>query len=281
MSLPSQVSDPGCAGLRHGPEPPHFLARLLVVCRDEPVGAVLTARHAGDHQVSRGQRRRGRRVVLSPVVQLRVPQQVAGETVQRDDVRAIGLHEHAIAGDGNPTVDAVEHARRLRMLVTPDLAPGAGIERVALVERGHIHDAAHDCWGDLRAGGARDREHPLRCQVRHVRLVDRGECGVAVPPGIAVIGRPVAGRGDLPDVVGVPPQQGDAAVIGQHLEIVEPFGQHLAGDGLAGGGLQSHSDDRLRVRTAFESSGETSPARSALRRSRRSGACRVPEAPHG
>ena len=104
MSLPFHVSEPGLAGLRHGPEPPDLLAGLLIVRGDEAVGAVLAAGHAGDHEVARGQRRRRRRVVLAPVGQRRVPQQLAGEAVQRDEVRVVGHHEHAIAGDRDAAV---------------------------------------------------------------------------------------------------------------------------------------------------------------------------------
>ena len=54
----------------------------------------------------RPQRRAGGVVVLTPVGHLRFPQEPAGEAIERDEVRVIGDHEHAIAGDAHAAVDA-------------------------------------------------------------------------------------------------------------------------------------------------------------------------------
>ena len=53
-----------------------------------------------------GERRAGRVVVLAPVGHLGFPEQRAGEAIERDDVRVIGDHEHAVAGDADAAVDA-------------------------------------------------------------------------------------------------------------------------------------------------------------------------------
>ena len=161
------------ARLRHGPEAPDLLAGLLIVRGDEAVGAVLAARDAGDDQVAGGQRRRRGRVVLAPVVELGVPQQLAGEAIERDDVRVVGHHEDAIAGDRRAAVRAAAaHALRARPLVVPDPPPAAGVERVALVRRGHVHDAVDDDRRALQPAGVGNGEHPSRRQPRHVVLVD-------------------------------------------------------------------------------------------------------------
>ena len=50
----------------------------------------------------------------------------AGEAVERDEVRVIGHHEHAIAGDGDAAIDAAAgvagDALRARPLVVPQIA---------------------------------------------------------------------------------------------------------------------------------------------------------------
>ena len=135
------------ASLRHGPEAPHLLARRLIEGGQEAADAFVAARRAGDHQAADGQRRRGRAVVLAPVGHLGVPQQRAREAVEGDEVRVVGDHEHAVAGDGDAAVDAAGgvagQALRARAPVVPDPPSGAGVERIALVGGGHVHDAVH------------------------------------------------------------------------------------------------------------------------------------------
>ena len=81
-------------------------------------------------------------------------------------------------------------AGRARPLVVPDAAAAAGVERVALVRRGHVHDAVDDDRRDLQVAGVRDAEQPRRRQPADGRLLDLRQRRVAVAAGIAVVGRP-------------------------------------------------------------------------------------------
>ena len=100
------VSEPGSPGLRHGPETPRFLAGRLIEGGQEAADALVAARDPRHHQVADDQRRGRRAVVQPPVRHRRVPQQRAGEAVERDEMRVVGDHEDAIAGHGNAAVDA-------------------------------------------------------------------------------------------------------------------------------------------------------------------------------
>ena len=200
MPFPCQVSDLRLARPRHGPEAPDFLAGGLIECGDEAAHAFIAARRAGDDEVSDGQRRAGRVVVLAPVGHLGFPQQRAGEAVQRDEVRVVGDHEHAVAGDGDAAVDAAgrvaDQALGARTLVVPDLAAAAGIERVALVGAGDIHHAVHDHRRHLQARGVAEAEDPLGHECAHIARRDLRQRAVAAAAGLAVVTGPVGLRGD-------------------------------------------------------------------------------------
>ena len=124
-----RLADPrlraGLAGRGHGPEPPHALAGRGPVRVEESADALVAARDAGDHQIVDDERRAGGAVVLAVVGHLDVPQQLTGEAVQRDQVRVVGLQEHAIAEHGHAAVDPAagiaDQARRARPAVVPDL----------------------------------------------------------------------------------------------------------------------------------------------------------------
>ena len=94
------------AGLRHGPESPDFLAGGLVEGGEEAARAVFAAAEPGDHQIAHGQRRGRGEVVLMPVGHLGVPDQLAGEAVERDQVGVVGVHEDAVAGHGHAAIGA-------------------------------------------------------------------------------------------------------------------------------------------------------------------------------
>jgi hypothetical protein len=214
----------------------------------EAVGAVLAAGHAGDdHVPGDGERRRGGRIVLPPVLERRVPQQLARETVQRQQVRIVGDHEEALARDGDAAVRMADRALGPRALVAPDLPARAGIEREALVRVRHVHDARDDDRGGLRAAAAGNREDPLRREPRHVAPVDLRHRGVAIAARIAVVGRPVDRRRDLAEAAGIASQQVHALVVAEDLHVVEAFGQQHPFERLAIGHRRRPSHDRLAL----------------------------------
>ena len=116
-------------------------------------------------EIADDERRAGRVVVLAPVGHLRFPEQRAGDAIERDEVRVIGDHEHAIAGDGDAAVGAAggvaDQALGSRPLVVPDLAAAAGVERVALVGAGDVHHALDDDRRHLQARRVGQAEDPL------------------------------------------------------------------------------------------------------------------------
>src|SRR6266849_7318736 len=133
------------APFRYGPEPPQFLAAVLIEGGDEPVGAMFATGNSGDNEVAGGKRSRSGEVVLVPVRDLRVPEKIASKSIQRDDVGVIGLHENAAAGHSYAAVVSgiANHTLCPGPLVMPELAAGPGIQRVALVGGRHVHDAVH------------------------------------------------------------------------------------------------------------------------------------------
>ena len=62
------------AAFRHGPEPPHFLAGVLIEGGDESLSAMFAPRNAGNNEGACGKRRGRGEVVLVPVRALRVPE---------------------------------------------------------------------------------------------------------------------------------------------------------------------------------------------------------------
>ena len=241
----------GCSGLRHRPESPDLPAGLLIVGRDEPVRAVLAARDARDHEVARRQRRRRGGVVLPPVVERRIPQELAAEPVEGDDVRVVGFHEDAIARDPHAAVHVVDHGGGLRPLVVPDLAAAPGVERVALVGIGDIHDPADDDRRDLRAAHAGNREDPFRAEPHDGALVDLRRRRVTVPARIAVVGRPVRLRGHFTHAIARAAQQVHALVAGPQLHVFEALAEHLPIESHTRGGLEGQSSKRPRVGAAL------------------------------
>ena len=167
MPLPCHVSEPRSPGAWHRPESPHLLARRLIERGDESAHAFVAARRAGDDEVPDRKRRARGVVVLTPVGHLGFPEQRSGVPIERDEVRVIGDHEHAVAGDADTAIDAArrvsDQALRSRTLIAPDLAAAAGIERVALVGARHVHHAFDDDRRHLEARGV-EAVDPLRRQ---------------------------------------------------------------------------------------------------------------------
>ena len=65
---------------------------------------------------------------------------------------------------------AAGHARRARPLEVPDLPAAAGVERVALVGRGHVHDAVDDDRRALQLAGVRESVN-IHCGASRATLV--------------------------------------------------------------------------------------------------------------
>ena len=110
------------------------------------------------------------------------------------EVRVVGHHEHAIAGDRRRRGWRCRRSMpvRPRPLEVPDLPPAAGVERDSTRSASvtYMMPPTHDRRA-LRAAGAGNREHPFRRQPLHVGLVDLRQRRVAVAARIAVVGRPV------------------------------------------------------------------------------------------
>ena len=141
----------------------------------------------------------------------------------------VGDHEHAIAGDTDAAVrSAGRQAGRARALVAPDPAAAAGVEGVALVRRGDVHDAVDDHRRDLQVAGLGHAEQPRRRQRADVRLVDLRQRRIAVPARIAVVRRPAGVAGDRTELRARAAQQVHAGVVGAQLEIGEALVQHDA-----------------------------------------------------
>ena len=232
----------GLAALGDGPEAPHFLAGGLIESREEAARAFVAAGDPGNYQIADGEGSGSGVVVQMPVGHLGFPQQSSGETVQSDDVGIVGDHEQAVAGSGCAAIDAAggvaDQILGSGTLVVPDLASGAGVQRVALIGAGHVHDSVDDDGGYLQAGGAEQREDPLGRKAGDVGLVDLIQRAVTVAADLAVVGGPVGLAGDGAIHVAVFAQQMDFSVGGEELHVLGG----LVGDGSFEGPAARHFD---------------------------------------
>jgi hypothetical protein len=226
------------AGSRHRPEAPDFLAGFLIVRRDEPVGAMLAAADAGDHQVS-GEERRGRgEVILLHVRERSIPDERAGPLVEREHARVVGLEEQAVAGNRDAAIRPGRRARRARALEVPDLASAAGVERVDFVDGRHVHDPVDDDGRDLQGAGVGQREQPARHEARDVGLFDLRERRIAVAARIAVVRGPRRFGRHLADGLCRTSQETHAAVGRPDLQVVGALAEHRAFDRASVGGAE-------------------------------------------
>ena len=150
----------------------------------------------------------GRRIVLAPVRERRVPQQRAGPAVQRDHVRVVGFHEHPIAGDRDAAVRvACDDAGRPRPLEVPDLPPLPASSAM------HSFGAVTYMMPPATCGVPCSPPAPwivaIAARARHRRLVDLRQRRVAVAAGVAVVGRPVGVGRDLANALAVAAQEPD------------------------------------------------------------------------
>src|SRR6266542_128113 len=85
------------AGQRHRPESPDLAPGRLLICRDETARAVLSSARPGYHEIPHREWRRRRKIIEARIGEFDVPQQLAVESIDRDQVRIVGLQKHAIA----------------------------------------------------------------------------------------------------------------------------------------------------------------------------------------
>ena len=173
----------------------------MPVGRDEAAGAFVPARDSGNDYIADDKRRGSGAVVLPPIGHPRIPQQIAGEAVERHDVRVVGDQEQPIACDGGAAVDArggvSREALRPRARVPPKLTARARIERDAFVHVGDVHHALDHQRRGLQSTRAADVVDPRGRQAADVGGVDLIEFAMAVAADIAVVGGPV-GLGSHP-----------------------------------------------------------------------------------
>ena len=127
MALPFQVSEPGSPRAGTAQKRQTSLPVRLIVGGHESAHALVAAGDARDDQVADDHRRTGGVVVLVPVGHLGFPEQRARGAVEGDEVRVVGGHEHAIAGDGHAAVDAARgDTRRGRACAAADSSRSDG-----------------------------------------------------------------------------------------------------------------------------------------------------------
>ena len=239
----------GLARLRHRPEPPRFLSRFGVERGNEPADALVAARRSDDHQLAHDQRRRRGAVVLARIRHARFPHQFAREPVQREQLRIVGDDEEAAARDRRAAIDAGRRVAgepfRSRTLEVPDAPARAGIERVAFVHGGDIHDAVDDDRRDLEPGGVGKREDPGGRKTRDRGAVDLIDRRVAVAVRRAVIRRPVHLRRHATMARTVLAKQLQRAIVGEHLHVVRRAIEQEPRERRAVGGVDADACRRL------------------------------------
>ena len=230
------------------PESPRFLAGHAIEGGHEAADTFVAARDPRHDQRADDQRGGRGPVVLPPVGHGRFPQQVAGEAVEREQVRVVGDHEDAIAVHRHAAVDAgggvAGQALRARPLIVPDAAPGPGVQGVALVGAGHVHDAVDDDRRHLQARRARQREDPRRRQPRDGAAIDLVGRAVAIAARVAVIGRPIGLRRDPAPGFATPAEQMEVAGVGEQLYV----GRGAVEDDAVHGGAVRHRGAQPRRR---------------------------------
>ena len=208
----------------NGPETPRLLARGLIERGHESANALVAARAAGDHQGPHGQRSSRGVVILVPVRHLGFPEQRARGSIERDEMRVIGDHEHAISRNPNAPVDTArgvaDQALGPRALIVPDLSPAARVEGVALVRARHVHHAVHHDRRDLQARCVGQAEDPSGSQPDDVALVDLAERAVPAAIRLAVVAGPVGLRRDDAILPAALSEQVDPAIVTQQLQVV-------------------------------------------------------------
>src|SRR5438445_11758207 len=122
------------AAFRHGPEPPHLLAGVLIEGGDESPSAMFAPRNAGNNEGACRKRRGRGEVVLAPVRALCVPEKITGKAVGGDHMGVIGFQKNALACHSAAAVESgiANYYRRGDQLLLPERAAGSAIQREAL-----------------------------------------------------------------------------------------------------------------------------------------------------
>ena len=163
----------------------------------------------------------------------------------------VGHHEDAIAGDADAAVRACRRSRPSCAAACSARSAGRvpASSAIALVGRGHVHDAVDDDRRDLQAAGVGNREHPLaaraarRWSCRSASASCSGcrrsrRCRSASRVSDVTRAKPIAGA----------PQQVHALVVGPQLQVVEALAEHLPVERAAVGRLHRHPHERLWLR---------------------------------
>src|SRR5258708_9519537 len=141
--------------------------------------------------------------MLAIVRHFGIPQKLAVDPAERDQVSVIGHHEDLLAQQSYSAIDRrssiPDHSFRERARVVPDLPPIAGVESPRLVRSRDVHHSVRDHGCHFEVSGSRDREHPFRGQASYVTGVDLLQRTVAVPALARVITPPSAAywRGEI------------------------------------------------------------------------------------
>src|ERR1700679_1600927 len=133
-------------------------------------------------------------------------------------MRVVGRQENAVSGGSYAAISAARgvagQAARARTLVMPNLLAGTGVERIAFVRAGDIHDAVDHHRSHLQAPRVRKTEDPRGAQASHVVPIDLSKYGVTISARIAVVSGPVGLRCDLAISVAHPAQQVHSVIAG-------------------------------------------------------------------
>jgi hypothetical protein len=164
-------------------ERPQQLAVLGVERLEEAAHAVLAAVGADQHLALDDGGRHRFRVALFRIGDLRLPQQLAGLRVERDELGVERAHEQPVALDRDAPVVRTAAKRRDRthlVLVVPVFLAGRRVDRVHVVER---RRQEHHAVDDDRRGLHR---------LQHRRLEDERRLELAHVPGVDLVAGVVA-----------------------------------------------------------------------------------------
>ena len=101
-----------------------------------------------------------------PVRHLGIPFDLARMAIQCEKMGIVGHNKEPVAGPSDATIDAGCPSARdpfgARPFEVPQHAAIAGIERIALIAAGYVHNAFDHQRRHLQKGSARKGEGPLR-----------------------------------------------------------------------------------------------------------------------
>ena len=175
---------------------PYELAGVGVVRRDEAARRILAAAFAREDEVLDGKRRARDAVRERIVGDRRVPENLTGLRIERDEVRVERSEDHLAAGERDAAVvDVAARAGvrrdRQRVRVAPDRLAGLRVE----CEDGRLsgRDVLHAVVDDRRAfhrGWAAERLLPRERQARRIRRADLRERAKTLSAEIATVRQP-------------------------------------------------------------------------------------------